>query len=190
MLQVKTELYHDNFQNEIWKDIRGYKGLYQISSSGKIRSVDREITQEKDGTVFTRKMKGRELKTGILNSGYQVVWLSKNGIVKALTIHRLVAKAFIPNPQNKKDINHIDGNKTNNKASNLEWTTRSENVKHSHEFLERKSNGRKIKCVETGEKFNSIKEASIKMNINRHSINHVLRGRNKKAGGYTWMYLK
>lgn len=176
---------------EIWKDIKGYEGLYQISSRGRVRSLDRDIEQiSRGGNPYKRRMKGMLIKPGILNSGYEVVWLQKEGISEALTVHRLVAKAFIPNPNDKNDVNHLDGDKTNNELSNLEWVTRSENIKHSHRIIGRKSNGRKIKCIETGEIFNSIVEASGKTKIHRGNISHVLNGRNKKAGGFTWIYLE
>ena len=187
-MNIKAELYNDHIEE--WRDVKGYKGLYKVSSLGRIKTVDREIIQEKEGAEYKRVMKGKILKPGLLNSGYEVIWLSKNGVVKAHTVHRLIAESFILNPENKKDVNHRDGNKTHNHISNLEWVTRSENIQHSYDQLTRKPKGRKIKCIETNEEFISIIEASKKMNINRHSINHVLSGRNKTAGGYSWIYLK
>ena len=176
-------------EGEVWKDIEGYEGVYQVSSKGQVRSVDRDITQQKDGTVFTRRMKGRVLKTQLINSGYELVNLSKGNIRDARTVHRLVARAFIPMEEDRKDVNHKDGVKTNNCVSNLEWVTRSENIQHAHDFIPRKSNGKKVMCVETGDVFRTVEEASRNMNLNRAAISHALNGRSKSSGGYTWRYV-
>lgn len=174
------------FNLEKWVSAIDYEGIYEVSNKGRVRSIDRKIKQNKNGTVYERTMKGKVIKQGMLNSGYKVVWLSKQGKVKALTVHRLIMKSFHKQFNNSKDINHKDGNKTNNNLSNLEWMTRSENVKHSHETLNRKTTKRKIKCVETGEIFDSIKEASIHTGVSRSSVSHAVNGRTNKSGGYTW----
>ena len=106
------------FECEIWKDVKGYEGLYQVSNLGNIRNI-------KKG----RKQKNRKL---IINKfGYISFTLCKNGIKKMRRVNRLVAIAFILNPENKTDVNHIDGNKLNNIVENLEWTTRQENETHA-----------------------------------------------------------
>ena len=174
--------------NEEWKDIPGYEG-YQVSNYGNIRSKERYVTQYKHLTSYTRIMKGRLLKQRQLNSGYMAVWLSKNGEKRALTVHRLVACAFLG--ESKLDVNHKDGNKHNNRVDNLEYMSRSANIEHSYRVLckyERIS--KKVICVETGEIFNSMREAGRKMGINPVSIGHVLAGRNKTAGGLRWQILK
>lgn len=102
--------------NEVWKDIKGYEGLYQVSNLGRVKSVKRNLT----------------LKPCNRNR-YLIVLLSKNGIKKAINVHRLVAQAFIPNPDDKRTVNHIDGNKQNNCVDNLEWCSQSENVKHAYD---------------------------------------------------------
>jgi len=101
---------------ESWKRIKNYED-YSVSNYGRIRN---------DKT-------GRILKPGKNSCGYFLVVLCKNGIVKTHTIHRLVANAFIPNPENKFTVNHIDGCKTNNHADNLEWNTYSENIQHGYD---------------------------------------------------------
>lgn len=98
----------------MWKQIVGYEGLYAVSDAGEVKSL----------------RKNRILKLQSNRDGYLLVMLSKNGISKGYLVHRLVAKAFIDNPQNKPEINHIDEDKTNNSVSNLEWCTRSENLRH------------------------------------------------------------
>ena len=106
---------------EIWKDIKGYEGLYQVSNLGNVRSMDR-ITR--DG----RKIKGKNIKPHTNgNSRYLRAALCNNGKIKYENIHRLVAKAFIPNPENKPEVNHKDENPSNNFIDNLEWMTSKEN---------------------------------------------------------------
>ena len=106
---------------EIWKDIKGYEGLYQVSNLGNVRSMDR-ITR--DG----RKIKGKNIKPHTNgNSRYLRAALCNNGKIKYENIHRLVAKAFIPNPENKPEVNHKDENPSNNLIDNLEWMTSKEN---------------------------------------------------------------
>lgn len=112
---------------EIWKDVVGYEGLYEVSSWGRVRSLDKNVW---NGKVFFKK-KG-EFKAFYLHKGYPVTCLYKNNVKKNVNIYRLVAIAFIPNPQNKPEVNHIDGVKTNSHVSNLEWATSSENSYHAY----------------------------------------------------------
>lgn len=110
---------------EIWKDIQGYEGIYQVSNYGNVKSL-----------MFgpkNVKCKGEEklLKPSKGSVGYWRVQLYKSGKVSTICIHRLVAQAFIPNPDNKPFVNHIDSNKTNNHVENLEWVTPKENTRHS-----------------------------------------------------------
>lgn len=125
------------YTEEIWKDVIGYEGLYQVSNLGRIKSLPRNGTVK--NTIILRT-------DGKL---YDVVRLRKNDIPKPFLVHRLVAIAFIPNHENKPCVNHIDGIKHNNMLSNLEWVTRSENEKHAHvtglkDFKKDKNPARKI----------------------------------------------
>lgn len=112
---------------EKWVDIECYQGIYQVSDFGRIRSLDRSI---KSGDK-TLKIKGRVLKPKNRN-GYNCVNLSVDGIAKTVNIHRLVANSFVKKELGKNQINHINGNKTNNHYTNLEWCTCSENIQHYH----------------------------------------------------------
>ena len=180
----KVELFNDHFQNEVWKNIPEFED-YQISNYGRVKSLDRIIRQYGHKRFYERVMRGRILKHRTQNGGYQIVWLSRNGKSIAKTVHRLVSITFIGYRKGM-DINHKDGNKQNNKLENLEWVTRSENIKHDHHVLGHIHNSCKVRCVETGEVFASIKKASIKYNINYSSIVNALSGRTKKAGNKSW----
>lgn len=114
---------------ETWKDIAGYEGFYLVSNFGRIKSVaiNRKYGKKTNRTIYC--------KPNIIKSGYCYTQLCKNGYSsrKGIQIHRLVANAFLPNPFNKPDVNHKDGNKQNNRVDNLEWVTKSENSKHAFE---------------------------------------------------------
>lgn len=109
---------------EEWKDIRGYEGFYQVSNMGRVKSLGGQC-----GTVYRKE---RIRTKSLTKDGYERVRLIRNGADKTMRVHRLVAEAFVPNPDNKETVNHIDGNKLNNVASNLEWTDRSEQMQHAY----------------------------------------------------------
>jgi NUMOD4 motif-containing protein/HNH endonuclease len=115
---------------EVWKDIRGYEGLYQISSLGRIKSLPKHYWCGLNH-ASKKEMKEMYMKFNPNQDGYYLVGLSKNGEQKRFSVHRLVAKAFIPNPKNKPQVNHIDCNIINNSVSNLEWSTNLENQLHA-----------------------------------------------------------
>lgn len=126
---------------EIWKDVVGYEGLYQVSNYGKVRSLDREVF---NGSGYYTK-KGRILKKTKTTTGYWKVELYKSGKRKSKKVHRLVAKTFITRIDGKDLINHKDGNPLNNFVNNLEWCNQSENMNHAYETGLRYSNFTKFK---------------------------------------------
>lgn len=135
-------------KEEIWKVIEGYPN-YEVSNLGRVRNIKFD----------------RVRKPMIDKDGYLYVVLSLNGKTTNNKIHRLVASAFIPNPENKREVNHINGIKTDNRVENLEWNTRSENIRHAHKTgLKRNLNGGKpkqrVRCIETGQIFETQNQAS------------------------------
>lgn len=104
--------------SEEWRPINGFEGLYEISSYGRVKS-------------FKSHPSGKILKTSLDSNGYPKISLSKNGAKKDATVHRLVAETYLPRVDGKTCVNHIDGNKANNRLDNLEWCTYSENIKHA-----------------------------------------------------------
>ena len=114
---------------EIWKDIEGYEGLYEVSSYGRVRSLGQFVNHNYGGDAYR---KGRILKPGLGSKKYLSVTLSKNGIQKQYSVHRLVAQAFIPNINNLPIINHKDEDRTNNSVDNLEWCDYKYNVNYGN----------------------------------------------------------
>ena len=114
---------------EVWKDVKGYEGIYEVSTLGRVRT-------HKDKTTFTekhgvRKWKQRILKAKKCKQNSHRVDLWKGGVNKTWLVHRLVALAFIPNTNNLETVNHIDGNRLNNCADNLEWLSHGDNIRHA-----------------------------------------------------------
>lgn len=198
-------------QEEIWKDIEGYEGLYQVSNFGRAKSCARYVKRFSKHVVQKMFIKEKILSFGYTN-GYPLISLSKDGFVKKQSIHRLVAIAFIPNPNNLPQVNHIDGNRGNNNIKNLEWVTNTENQRHSWKYLNRvnpnkgkkfseetrrkmklywatHSNGhcKKVYCVELNKYFNSIIGACRELKISR-CINLCCEGKRQTCGGYHWRW--
>lgn len=176
-------------KEEVFKDIPGYEGSYQVSNMGRIKSLERDI---RVGSV-TRHQPEIIMKLIVNNHGYQAIVLKR----KIHLIHRLVAKVFIPNPQNLPEVDHIDNNKFNNTVDNLRWISRSENClksrrENSDGHLNRQDREEvcyrrriKIRVVETGEDLGSIEDvAKIQKCTPPTVINYVRRGSAWRDGLY------
>lgn len=170
---------------KMWKDVNGYEGVYEVSNQGDVRSVDRVIKCS-NGKILN--VKGKNM-TQRESRGYKRVGLSKGHKEKVYSVHRLVAKAFILNEFNKKTVNHIDGNRSNNMCSNLEWSTLSENIKHSFESLGKKTHNRKLKhcdiidirnnCFMTKRKpflAGNVNEFAEKYKVSNVAIRNIIKG--------------
>lgn len=183
---------------EEWRDINGFEGFYQVSSYGRVRSIDRYVTGKDGATRFLRgnMMKLTEYKNPQRDqeqTHYLVVNLRKCGYNRVYMVHRLVAETFIPNPDNLPVPNHIDGNKSNNCVENLEWTTYGENNQHAIDNHLRSPRGRKVCQYDLDEnfimEFKSVTEASRQTGIGRSTISNCLNGRAPENSNYIWKYI-
>lgn len=175
---------------EIWKDIKGYEGIYQISNTGKVISLDR-IIYTKDNRQYFYKGGLKEYTED--KDGYLRVGLNKENKQKTVGVHRLVAEAFIPNPDNLPEVNHKDENKKNNCVDNLQWVEQIDNIQYgtrAQRMAQTQKNNParsyKVLCVETGIEYPSMAEAGRQLGINKGNIANTIAGRQKMAGGYHW----
>lgn len=182
----------------VWKEVKGYEGLYLVSNTGLVKSL------------FRYK---KILKPNITKNGYATVELFKKGNSKRICVHRLVAEAFLQNPKKLPQVNHKDENKLNNNVSNLEWCTAKYNMNYGeaaktrHSKIDYSTKKRKETARKNGKAVNkaivqlskdnciiaeyeNIKKASVKLKINASHISETCKGKRKSAGGYVWRYEK
>ena len=185
---------------EIWKDIKNFEGCYQVSNLGRVRSLTHKVPTFNG----VRTTKGQILKPYISNTGYLRIDLRNHQKHKYLSIHKLVAETFIPNPNNYPIINHKDNNPLNNSVRNLEWCTQSHNIKYAYTNGNAKPtagcfkkgsiphNRRKINQYTRDNEyiatFNSVKEAALYVGTANTNISNCLNGRSPTAKGYLWRY--
>lgn len=183
---------------EVWKDIEGYEELYQISNLGRTKSLGRTIERTgPKGNKFYRTYPEKILICHKDLKGYYRTNLALNGRNTTVKIHRLVAQAFIPNPENKPQVNHINGNKKDNRVENLEWTTNNENMKHAYntglfddrDMKHRKKVGQYTKEGKLIKEWNSIKEIEDVIGFFATNITACCKGKAKSLKGYIWKYI-
>jgi hypothetical protein len=179
--------------NEIWKDINGYEKLYQISNLGRVKSCSKEICHFRGGK---RILKEKLRKLVIDKDGYCIVDLYKNGIGKMMKVHRLVGIAFLNIHEGKNLINHINGQKNDNRLENLEWCNASENMFHAFSIgLKMPQINNEIPIIMYDKKskdlimeFNSISKASRYLGCGRSEVSANLKNRQKSVRGYYFNY--
>lgn len=178
---------------ENWKPIPGYEGLYEISNYGRVKSLARTMPHKTYGTWNIKERILKQNWAGPKDSQYLIVFLHKGkGEQHIFRVHRLVAKAFIPEVEGKTFVNHKDGDRSNNRADNLEWCTPLENTRHAfeHGFCENvgKHQRKPVVCVETGERFVCINEACEKYGVTHRAIYQVVNGECATCKGLHWQF--
>lgn len=168
-------------QQEQWREVQGYNGRYQVSDMGNVRSA----------------WFGKLIKPQGQNSGYQMVSLTYKRKHKNMLVHRLVANAFLPLIEGKHVVNHLNGDKSDNRLNNIEWCSQSENVLHAFKTGRKKAHGlparwrySPVRAIQSGLSlsYESVTSASRALRVGRSAISNVLTGRARTAGGYTFEY--
>lgn len=171
----------------------GFEGLYEVTSSGEVRSVDRDIVR-RDGKPL--HITGRRISPSMSNAGYLRVPLKVGGKTRQVSVHRLVALAFVPNQDGKPQVNHLNGDKTDNRAENLEWATPKENIAHAYRtgLAEPRdmgplceANKRPVHVDGVGT-FGSITEAAEAIGTSESLLCQVLKGNYRTTKGHTAHY--
>lgn len=177
-MEIKIDM-----SKEIWRPIKDFEDIYEVSNMGRVRRIGGNIKKPQDN-----------------RNGYPMVMLYRHCKHKKIFIHRAVAEAFVPNPRGVNIVNHKDETRNNNRADNLEWVTHMENI-HYGTAQERKlakdraRRGKpntplykKVRCVETGEVFESGTEVCKKFNVHDSNLSKCLKGKRHTTGGYHWEY--
>lgn len=185
---------------EVWKDIEGYEGYYQVSNLGRVKIVEREVLR-RNGTSMTVN----EKILAACGTPYKHVGLSRDNITDLRRVHRLVAESFIPNPDGLNDVDHINCDKTDNRVSNLRWCSRKQNIQYAQENGLLRPQGynkwskekqkhysrirRKAIVRSDGKEYLCTQDAADDLGVTYSVISHVLRGLTETCKGYSFKYL-
>lgn len=193
MIQYWCDLTKESFEGEEWFAVPNYEGYYEYSSFGRIKALDRIDPRN-------RKRYSHIMKQFLNPDGYPMIELCVNRIKTKFKVHRLIGIACIPNPENKPEINHRWGIKTDNRITELEWATGQENQKHAYDVLGKVSpmkgkfgikcpNSKKVKCINSDKVYSSITEAARELNLGISTISDVCRGNVSQAYGLTFKFI-
>ncbi len=182
----------EDLGGEVWKDVVGFEGMYMVSNLGRVKSLERQAKNTIPQKIKTKIRKQSE-------SRYLYLTFTNGSKRSLMLVHILVAKAFIPNPQNKPQVNHKFGDKYDNRVSELEWMTASENKRHTYDVLgmkgtlngylgERHPTSTQVYCITNNKTYGSIREASRELNINHGRISESCSG-HKPVNGFQFAYL-
>ena len=178
--------------SEVWKPIKGYEGIYEVSDLGRVRSLPRPKTSRNASGEYTFTTKPKILRTFTQRGGYQRVSLGKGKNKKAFMVHRLVGMAFVPGYREGLFINHKDENPHNNRADNLEWVTTAENNIYGNHIKNSQRHVAVEQLTIDGQfiqRFNSIIDAAEATGCRATSIQNCCVGRYKSSCGYRWKYV-
>jgi len=180
---------------EIWKAVKGYEGYYEVSNLGRVKSLDRFVCSNVNLSYANKKVIGGLLMSGCDKKGYKRVGFSVNGVRTTKKVHRLVAQTFIPNPQNKPQVNHINEIKDDNRVENLNWMTASENINHGtclKRMAETNTNGNKsVSVIQLTLDGEFVKEWVSMSEAGRNGYKHTnisacCSGKEKTHYGFKW----
>lgn len=188
----------DSYLGDEWRDIPGFDGVYQVSNTGYVRRLRRHVPHRTCGHMYAPAML---MKISLDEDGYPQVGLTKNHHGDNHAVHRLVAEAFIPNPENKPTVNHKNGNKQDNNVNNLEWATVLEQNHHAIKTglregtmlkareASRKSISKPVRCIETGEVFESGLAAERALGLKQTAVFYSVHHHNRIKQGYTFEFV-
>lgn len=174
---------------EAWKDVKGFEGYYAVSSNGDVKSLDRTI----QGKRCKTHIKERVMRQHVGKDGYPSIQLFSGGKPFTLKVHRLVAQAFLDNPDNLPEVNHIDGNKQNNTVDNLEWCTRGHNIRHAFRtgLIKKenmRSNAKKVRRSD-GVVFDSLTKAAEESGTHISDVSMCCHGKLAHTAGYGFEFV-
>jgi hypothetical protein len=186
----------NDLEGEIWKEIKDYEDFYKISNFGRVKRLQKYVERQIGSCIVSEIIK----KIQKCSNEYLMIGLRKNKKTKLRLVHILVAQAFIDNPKNKPQVNHINGNKRDNSIKNLEWATRSENAYHAYRVLNRKvvcnphkgkdnKFSKKVLCLNNGTIYHSAGEAARALDTYQGNISRVCRGVYPTYKGLKFKYI-